>query len=91
MERHYLDGISLCAGNFFKGGAAACWRRPTVNAQANYEKAVFAKTSRTLARGEGWWPSAQLPCMLISGAAHSALSFTCALHACPCAPQTEPI
>jgi hypothetical protein len=39
--------------------------RPTVNAQASYEKTVFAKTNRTLARGEGehdyrikesiWW------------------------------------
>ena len=30
-----------------------CFCRPTVNAQATYEKSVFAKTNRTLARGEG--------------------------------------
>lgn len=30
-----------------------CCCRPTVSAQATYEKSVFAKTNRTLARGEG--------------------------------------
>ena len=30
--------------------------RPTVNAQATYEKSVFAKTNRTIARSEGLGP-----------------------------------
>ena len=42
-DRHHVELTS----------AAAPCLRSTVTAQANYEKSVFAKTSRTNARGEG--------------------------------------
>ena len=44
---------SLCSSSRSRARAPPNRRRSTVNSQANYEKSVWNKTSRTNARGEG--------------------------------------
>ena len=52
----YLSSLMLAPTHAADSSRCLFFCRPTVNAQATYEKSVFAKTNRTIARSEGPGP-----------------------------------